>query len=42
MTLADVVLAKKWELDALRHALRPGALLLRQICRTSTKPRKSA
>ena len=26
MTLADVVLAKKWELDALRHALRPGAL----------------
>ena len=26
MTLADVVLAKKWELDALRHVLRPGAL----------------
>jgi Fic family protein len=26
MTLADVVLSKKWELDALRHALRPDAL----------------
>ena len=26
MTLADVVLAKKWELDALRQALRPDAL----------------
>jgi len=26
MTLADVVLAKKWELDALRPALRPDAL----------------
>lgn len=26
MTLADVVLAKKWELDALRQAIRPDAL----------------
>jgi Fic family protein len=26
MTLADAVLAKKWELDALRHAIRPDAL----------------
>jgi Fic family protein len=26
MMLADVVFAKKWELDALRHVLRPGAL----------------
>ncbi len=26
MTLTDVVLAKKWELDALRQGLRPGAL----------------
>lgn len=26
MTLADVVLAKKWELDALRNEIQPGAL----------------
>lgn len=26
MTLADAVLAKKWELDALRHTLQPGVL----------------